>query len=86
MDSLLKLKMLYFLKSVNAGGTKAEFDSPVTLKEVADIGGEFNRRFGEYPELVTRAISQTLFLFEELQRMLSEAAFDPNFWEGVGLR
>ena len=85
-DAMLKLKILYYLEAVEARGKKDEFEPPKTLAEVDDIGAEFTRRFGEYPELITRAMAQSLFLFEELQRMVTEAAFDENFWKGAGLR
>ena len=80
----VKLKTLYFLREITLDGEKTEYDIPDGLTEVADIEKEFSSRFGETPELVLRAIAQALFLFEEQQRLVSEAAFDENFWKGVG--
>ena len=84
-DKSIKLKLLYFLSDIKLGDKKESFDIPA-LDHHVDIDAEFNNRFADVAEPVIRMMTQSMFLFLELQQALVANGFDENFWKGAGLR
>jgi len=84
-DLSIKIKALYFLSEMDCNGKAQAFEAPV-LKSPADIGPEFDKRFGHMSELMLRLLTQAMVMFLDLQAVLVSAGFDSNFWKGAGLR
>jgi hypothetical protein len=84
-DKSIKLKLLYFLSDIKLGDKNESYTIP-ELKHYVDIDDAFNERFADVAEPVIRMMTQSMFLFMELQQTLVADGFDSNFWKGAGLR
>jgi len=80
----MKVKILYHLRQIN----EKTYEVP-KLKKSENIFSEamveWKKRFGDRSESLMAMCIRTLITFQQLVDLLSNAAFDQNFWQGAGL-
>ena len=80
MDSM-RIQLLYYLRTYRDTTYKA----PIDIEDLEGVREEFNNRFGQTSEDLVAVMVRTFTEFIRLLQLLTESAFDANFWKGAGL-
>jgi len=80
---LIKLQMVYMLKSYKIGDKAASFDGS-DAKTLQEAEAQFTDRFGDLDEGLAGMFTTTLGSFMALKKALIDACFDETFYKGAG--